>query len=242
MYPIRFLKYILKHLFPYLMVACLSLSMMSWNEVSAIKPDPEKENVSNPALSLYNQLNNSDLKFEVFEYAFNGYIKLISQKELENSKYLTIIDMSMSSNTKRLFIINMDENKIEHQSIVAHGRKSGNEFAKYFSNKINSHQSSIGFYETAEIYYGKHGLSLRLDGLEFSNSNARKRAIVIHSAEYVSTEFIKKFGRLGRSYGCPSLPKEDYKVIIEKIKSGSALFVYSSNGDYLTKSNLVAGL
>ena len=145
----------------------------------------------------------------------------------------------MSSNEERLFIINMRENKIEHQSIVAHGRGSGNEFAKYFSNTINSHQSSIGFYHTAETYFGKHGLSLRLDGLEYSNSNARKRAIVIHSADYVSENFIKKFGRLGRSFGCPSLPKNDYNIIIQKIKTGSALFIYSSDQDYLNKSSLI---
>ena len=194
---------------------------------------------SSYSLTIYQQLNNSDLKFEVFEYALSGYLKLVSQNKLENSKYLTIIDMRMSSNEERLFIINMSENRIEHQSIVAHGRASGNEFAKLFSNTVNSHQSSIGFYQTAETYFGKHGLSLRLDGLEYSNNNARKRAIVIHSADYVSESFIKKFGRLGRSYGCPSLPKKGYKEIIHKIKAGSALFIYSTDQDYLNKSSLI---
>ena len=202
-------------------------------------PGEDVEISNSYSLTIYQQLNNSDLKFEVFEYALAGYLKLVSKNELENSQYLTIIDMSMSSNKERLFIINMRENKVEHQSIVAHGRASGNEFAKYFSNTINSHQSSIGFYETAETYFGKHGLSLRLDGLEYSNNNARKRAIVIHSADYVSESFIKKFGRLGRSFGCPSLPKKDYKAIIQKIKAGSALFIYSSDQDYLNKSSLI---
>lgn len=202
-------------------------------------PGEDIEISSSYSLTIYEQLNNSDLKFEVFEYALEGYLKLVSKNELDNLQYLTIIDMSMSSNKERLFVINMRENKIEHQSIVAHGRASGNEFAKYFSNTINSHQSSIGFYETAETYFGKHGLSLRLDGLEYSNSNARKRAIVIHSADYVSESFIKKFGRLGRSYGCPSLPKKDYNAIIQKIKAGSALFIYSSDQDYLNRSSLI---
>ena len=220
------------------MFGAFYFSTISWDTVS-IDPVVVDETSDNSSLTKYLQLNNSDLKFEVFEYAFAGYLKLVAEKKLKNSKYLTIIDMSMSSNSKRLFIINMHENKIEHQSIVAHGRGSGNEFAKYFSNTINSHQSSIGFYHTAETYFGKHGLSLRLDGLEFSNNNARKRAIVIHSADYVSFDFIKKYGRLGRSYGCPSLPKKDYKEIVQKIKAGSALFIYSSNQTYLDKSSLL---
>ena len=222
------------------MIGTFYFSSVSW-EVSSVDRNSDKEISNSYSFTLYHQLNNPDLKYEVFEYALNGYLKLISKNKLDNSKYLTIIDMNMSANTKRLFIINMDEKKIEHQSIVAHGRASGNEFAKYFSNKINSHQSSIGFYQTAETYFGKHGLSLRLDGLEYSNNNARKRAIVIHSADYVSESFIKKFGRLGRSFGCPSLPKEDYQEIIQKIKAGSALFIYSSNQDYLNLSSLING-
>ena len=228
----------MKKIFLFLLIGTFYFSTISWEDIS-VDPVVEKENSDRSSLSLYNQLNNSDLKFEVFEYALEGYMNLISQNKLKNSKYLTIIDMRMSSNSKRLFIINMHENKIEHQSIVAHGRRSGNEFANIFSNTINSHQSSIGFYQTAETYFGKHGLSLRLDGLEYSNNNARKRAIVIHSANYVSESFIKKFGRLGRSYGCPSLPKKDYKEIIQKIKEGSALFIYSSDKDYLIKSSLL---
>ena len=133
----------------------------------------------------------------------------------------------------------MKDKKVVHQSKVAHGQSSGVEFARNFSNKVSSHQTSLGFYKTAETYQGKHGLSLRLDGLEFSNSNARIRAIVIHSAEYANDEFISKNGRLGRSYGCPSLPEKDYQQIILKIKEGSALFVYYPSKNYLDKSSLV---
>jgi len=227
-----------KKIFLFLLIGTFYFSTVSWEAIS-VDPNEDNKIASNYSLTIYHQLNNSDLKFEVFEYALNGYLNLLSQNKLANSKYLTIIDMSMSSNSERLFIINMQDNKIEHQSIVAHGRASGNEFAKYFSNTINSHQSSIGFYHTAETYSGKHGLSLRLDGLEFSNNNARKRAIVIHSADYVSVDFIKKYGRLGRSFGCPSLPKKDYTAIIKKIKAGSALFIYSSDQDYFHKSSLI---
>lgn len=194
----------------------------------------------NDSTSLMVQLSNSNLKPHVFTYALNGYLELKSANKLTNSKYLTIIDMSLSSKLERLFIIDMENKEIVHQSIVAHGKKSGLEFATLFSNKINSHQSSLGFYKTAETYFGKHGLSLRLDGLEFSNNNARKRAIVIHSANYASKAFINNYGRLGRSYGCPSLPKKDYKQIIAKIKAGSALFIYSPEKSYLESSQLIS--
>lgn len=213
---------------------------ISW-KINSIDSEISFENeISNNTLSLYQQLNNKNLKFEVFSYAYNGYLELKSDNKLNNSRYLSIIDMSLSSKLERLFIIDLVDNKIVHQSVVAHGKNSGLEFAKYFSNKINSHQSSLGFYKTAETYHGKHGLSLRLDGLEFSNSNARKRAIVIHSADYATKKFIVNNGRLGRSYGCPSLPLKDYNLIIDKIKAGSALFIYSSDKNYLNSSSLIA--
>jgi len=188
---------------------------------------------------LYNKINTNELNFDAFKYALKGYLELKNQNKLTNSDYLTIIDMGTSSNNERLFIINMKTQQLEHKSLVAHGRNSGGTFAKQFSNKVNSHQTSLGFYKTAETYIGKHGFSLRLDGLEFSNNNARRRAVVIHQADYASANFIKQHGRLGRSYGCPSLPKNDYKTIVNKIKNGSCLFIYYSKSSYLKNSKLV---
>lgn len=187
----------------------------------------------------YNKINDNSLDFEAFAHALKGYVKLKENGELQNSKYLTVIDMRVSANEDRFFIINMETQTIEHKSVTAHGKNSGVEYAKRFSNRVNSHQSSIGFYRTAETYFGKHGFSLRLDGLEHSNSNARKRAIVIHQADYVETGFIKQHGRLGRSFGCPSLPEKDYKIIIEKIKEGSCLFIYFPKENYLSTSKLI---
>jgi hypothetical protein len=146
--------------------------------------------------------------------------------------------MSVSANRNRFFLIDVEHKKILHKSIVAHGRNSGEEYAKYFSNEVGSFKSSIGFYRTGETYHGKHGLSLRLDGLEYTNNNARKRAIVVHAADYVSSVFIKNNGRLGRSLGCPSLPKENYNEVIHKIKEGSLLFIYYPEENYLKKSLL----
>ena len=150
---------------------------------------------------IYQKINDNDLNFEAFQYGLKGYLNLKSNHELNNSKYLTIIDMSVSANTERFYLINMETQTVEHKSVVAHGEKTGVEFAKKFSNKVNSHQTSLGFYKTAETYTGKHGLSLRLDGLEYSNNKARERAVVIHAADYTNPDFVKSNGRLGEKLG-----------------------------------------
>lgn len=190
------------------------------------------------AESIYTSINDKDLNYKAFETGLKGYVKLASEGEIKNNSYLTVIDMSRSANENRFFLIDLKQKKIIHKSIVAHGKNSGGEYAKSFSNKIGSFKSSIGFYKTAETYKGKHGLSLRLDGLEYSNSNARQRAIVIHAADYVSQAFIKNNGRLGRSLGCPSLPVKGYEEVISKIKNGTLLFVYYPEGHYLRNSEL----
>lgn len=230
----------IKHVFLLSLLVIVSFSNVSWSSPILGPVNPITGKHSENSIKLYNLLNDKDLKFEVFEKALNGYNKLLKDKKIQNSDFLTVIDLSLSANKNRFFLIDFKLNKIIHKSKVAHGRNSGGEFAKHFSNKIGSYQSSIGFYKTAETYKGKHGLSLRLDGLENSNSNARKRAIVIHSADYVSDLFIKKYGRLGRSLGCPSLPKEGFTNIIKHIKNGSVLFIYYPEKDYLQHSSLAS--
>lgn len=190
------------------------------------------------AEQLHKALNDDDLHYHPFETALKGYIKLQNEGQIEEGSLLTVIDMSISANNNRFFLIDVENQQILHKSIVAHGRNSGGEYAKYFSNKVGSFKSSIGFYRTGETYHGKHGLSLRLDGLEYSNNNARKRAIVIHAADYVSSVFIQKNGRLGRSLGCPSLPQKDYDQVVHKIKDGSLLFIYYPETNYLKNSLL----
>ncbi len=227
-----------KNVLVILFVGIISFTNISWNTKSYAK-EPITDSFSTYSQNLYKELSIPELRFDVFEFALKGYLKLNENNNLKNSNILTIIDMSKSSKFKRFFIIDIKNKEVIHKSVVAHGQNSGLEFAKNFSNKVNSHKTSLGFYKTAETYFGKHGLSLRLDGLEFSNSNARKRAIVIHSADYVSNVFIKNNGRLGRSWGCPSLPKKDYNKIIEKIKEESVLFIYYPNQEYLKTSKLV---
>jgi hypothetical protein len=185
---------------------------------------------------LYTALNEPALDYKAFETALKGFVKLQLEDKILNTDYLTVIDMSRSANEARFFVINLSEKRVEHKSVVAHGRNSGGEFARHFSNEEGSFKTSLGFYRTAETYRGKHGLSLRLDGLEKSNNKARERAIVIHAADYVSQNFIEKFGRLGRSLGCPSLPKEGYGQIVETIKEGTLLFIYFPEEHYLSNS------
>lgn len=187
--------------------------------------------------SLIEENSSTVPSLESFEVAFEGYENLKSQNKLENS-ILTIIDFSLSSNQKRLWVIDMDSNEVLFHTLVAHGMNSGQEFATNFSNKSESHQSSLGFYLTAEIYTGKHGSSLKLDGIEKGiNDNARERAIVIHGADYVSETFARNNGRLGRSQGCPALPNNLTSKIISKIKNKSVLFIYHPS----RKSGLVKG-
>lgn len=185
--------------------------------------------------------NNFNLpQFDCFSKAYEGYNQLktsgIIQKE-----FLTIIDFSLSSNEERLWVINMLTKKVVLKSLVAHGRNSGDEFAKSFSNKSESYQSSLGFYATGEVYQGKHGLSLRLDGLEYGiNDNARNRAVVIHGADYASQKFVEENGRLGRSLGCPAVPYSIHKEFIKIIKDKSCLFIYHPSRNYLSKSKLIS--
>lgn len=220
--------------FIWLIMSCLPV-------FSSVAPPPKVllEDFKAYSEDLYRQLDDKDLSYKALETALTGFVKLQLEKKIEKVDYLTVIDMSMSANQSRFFLIDLNQKRIAHKSVVAHGRNSGGEYARSFSNQAGSFKSSIGFYKTAETYQGKHGLSLRLDGLEYSNNNARDRAIVIHAADYVSQSFIKNNGRLGRSLGCPSLPKKNYEKIVEKIRGGSLLFIYYPEKTYLSRSALV---
>lgn len=175
------------------------------------------------------------LDYEIFENAMES----LDEMEYSNEEIVTIIDFSKPSTEKRLFILDLGNQKMLYHTYVAHGKNTGVNEAKYFSNRKGSNQSSLGLYSTGESYQGKHGYSLRLDGLEKGiNDNARSRAVVIHSANYVSETFIKKHGRLGRSWGCPALPVESSKEIIDLIKEGTCLYIYADDPDYLENSIL----
>lgn len=172
----------------------------------------------------------------VFKLAMTGLNYIVAP----NDSIISIVDFSLPSTEKRFYLIDLKKEKLLINTYVSHGVNTGGDMAVSFSNKNGSRKSSIGFYMTAETYEGKHGLSLRLDGLEHGfNSRARRRYIVLHSASYVSEEFIKENGRLGRSWGCPALPLEVTPAVIDIVKEGSVLFIYGQDQRYFSKSKFL---
>ncbi|OJV51916.1 MAG: hypothetical protein BGO31_09035 [Bacteroidetes bacterium 43-16] len=190
---------------------------------------------------LYKEINfekGKKLNKEVFLKAYHGYLNLLHSGQLDTRRdILSVCDFSLSSNQPRLWVIDLKKRKVLFNTLVAHGQGSGEEFATAFSNVEGSHQSSMGFFVTASTYYGDKGYSLKLEGKDQGyNDQAYSRAIVIHAADYVSYDFIAANNRLGRSWGCPSLPSELNRPIIDMIKGGTALFIYSKNPKYLASS------
>jgi hypothetical protein len=174
---------------------------------------------------------------QVIKLAFVGYEKMLKENSLAKTNILTIIDFSLPSTAKRLWILDIENAQVLSHTYVAHGQKTGNNYAETFSNKPESHCSSLGFYVAGETYQGKHGLSLFMDGIEQNiNHNARSRYVVIHGAEYVSESFIKQNGRLGRSFGCPAIPMQETENIINTIKDKSCIFIYHPSKEYFRNS------
>ncbi|GAD29321.1 conserved hypothetical protein [Photobacterium leiognathi lrivu.4.1] len=168
---------------------------------------------------LKNQIN-----YNVFKQAFIAYNKTKGKKK----SLLTIIDYSKPSTQKRFYVIDLKQNKLLYKTYVSHGMNSGLLKANEFSNRVNSHKTSLGTFLTESTYNGGNGYSLKLNGLtRGKNDNALKRYIVIHGAKYVSESFIKRNGYLGRSWGCPALPEALAKKIINTIKGGSVIFAYA---------------
>lgn len=150
---------------------------------------------------------------------------------------LAVIDFSLPSTERRLWLFDLDTDELLHAEHVAHGRGSGENLAQRFSNVENSHQSSLGLFRTDETYYGGNGYSLRLDGLEpGTNDRARDRLIVIHGASYVDPETAVRQGRLGRSYGCPAVRPQVARALIDDLKHGQLLFAYYPDPDWLARS------
>lgn len=178
----------------------------------------------------FQHLQNEGISFQLFLLAYAQFSELQEQGLLQNDSLLTLIDFDKPSSEERLFIVDIKNKLVLKKTLVAHGMNSGLVSANDFSNRINSHKSSLGMYLTDDVYYGKHGYSLRLNGLEKGiNDNARERAIVMHGANYVSESYLQKNGRLGRSFGCPALSYSESEDIINLIKNKSCLFIYHSS-------------
>jgi len=193
------------------------------------------------ATSLYNELDLSSLglSFEAMKYAYKGYEYLRNTGALSNSDVLTVVDFSQTSRKKRMYIIDVAHREVLMNTYVAHGKNTGLDMAASFSNTHESLQSSLGFYVTKGTYFGKHGLSLKLDGREKGiNNNAESRAVVLHGAEYIG-EHRKGSSYMGRSFGCPAVPQAEVDKIIRLIKNGTMLFIYHPTNSYLHGSKIL---
>ncbi len=223
-----------------LIVLNLLLLFITGEQINSNKIIPEAERDEMYIQSIYNRFSDSALNYEAFRLAYNGFSKIQSTRILSNDSLLTLIDYSKPSSVERLFILDIKNLRIIEKSLVAHGKYTGLVIPEFFSNTIRSHKSSLGFYITENTYFGKHGYSLRINGIEKGiNDNAKKRAIVFHGAKYVSQEYIDSFGRIGRSYGCPALPVEKNNKIIDLIKEKSCVFIYHPTNLYYNSSELI---
>jgi len=226
---------------------CISvylITALSFKSVEAGEPlpaMPTENTVEQYIANLYRQIDFSageTLNYDVFAKAYHGYMNLYNDGKLNLQKQvLTICDMTQSSTKDRMWVIDLANKKVLFNTYVAHGQGSGEEFATSFSNAMNSHKSSLGFYVTGEIYDGEHGASLRLYGMDNGfNSAAYERSVVVHGADYVCGKFIENNQKLGRSWGCPAVPSKLSNPIINAIKDGSCLFIYYPEKKYLASA------
>jgi hypothetical protein len=173
----------------------------------------------------------------VFDLALGAARCAVRSGAIDEPATLTVIDYSKPSSEKRLWVFDLRSRELLYEELVAHGQGSGDNLAKVFSNEPETHASSLGLFLTEDTYVGKNGYSLRLKGLdEGFNNRARERAIVMHGAPYVSEEFVKQNGRLGRSWGCPALREGVARQVIDRVRGNGILFAYYPNREWLDAS------
>ncbi|WP_162944580.1 murein L,D-transpeptidase catalytic domain family protein [Flavisolibacter nicotianae] len=192
---------------------------------------------------LYDSLKLADmgLSKDAMLMAYKGQQVLAQRGVLNRDNVVAICDFSQSSKAKRLYIIDTKNYQVLMNTYVAHGKNSGLDYAENFSNRPESLQSSLGFYVTKNTYFGKHGLSLKLSGQENGfNNNAESRAVVIHGANYIGDNRLQS-PYMGRSFGCPAVPQELSAKVIDLLKDGTCLFIYSPNQAYLHGSKILNG-
>lgn len=212
------------------MSCLLSASLMSGISVAATPDDALFERLAKAAPALDRQ---------VLRYALDASACAVSNG-VETPERLAVIDFSLPSSEERLWIFDLSSQTLLLRDLVAHGRNSGDAEATAFSNVLGSYQSSLGLFRAAESYSGRHGYSLRLDGLEPGvNDLARERAIVIHGADYVDPSWVESYGRIGRSLGCPAVRQDVVNMVVDNLKGGQLVFKYYPDEDWLQTSGLL---
>lgn len=223
----------------YLLFLVLSVGSISrGGMLSAITPDAESVSAASMGRQLYEEMGLGQwVCFDAFIQGLNGSGKI----DRKNKDILTLIDFSKPSAVERMVVLDLRQKKILYTTLVSHGKNSGGNYATSFSNENGSHKSSLGFYLTENTYQGRNGYSLVLEGLEKGiNDLAKQRAIVIHGAAYSDPSVAASSGRLGRSFGCPALPRSLCKPIINTIKNGTLLFIYANDENYLSQSPIIS--
>ena len=184
--------------------------------------------------SAWNRASLGTIDPHVFDLALGAARCAVRSGAIVDPSTLTVIDYSRPSSEKRLWVFDLQTRELLYEELVAHGQGSGDDLATVFSNQPDTHASSLGLFRTENTYVGKNGYSLRLNGLdEGFNHHARERAIVMHGAPYVSDDFARKNGRLGRSWGCPALREGVAREVIDRVSGSGLLFAYYPDQDWL---------
>jgi L,D-transpeptidase catalytic domain len=220
------------------------MAARSAKEIKELAHRVEVKMLINQAIQMYDSMGlaRAGLDEEAFEYAWRGYHNLLNKGLIRKKNVLSICDFSQSSSRKRMYIIDVLHKRLLYRTYVAHGQNSGSEFATSFSNEQNSFKSSLGFYLTSRTYYGRNGLSLKIEGMDTGyNDLARKRNIVLHGCTYVGPAQLHKYGSLGTSLGCPAIPAGMSPQIIRAVRHGSCFFIYHPTKKYLEGSSILNG-
>jgi L,D-transpeptidase catalytic domain len=179
---------------------------------------------------------------DVLKLAASAVSCAVASGDIFRPPTLTLIDYSRPSTEPRLWVFNATSGELLFKELVAHGRNTGDNYAKHFSDAADSLQSSLGLFVTRGTYVGSNGYSLRLDGLEPGfNAHAWDRAIVMHGAPYVDAAVAARQGRLGRSWGCPALRDAIARRVIDTVRDGGVIFSYYPDSDWLKTSRFLNG-
>ncbi len=223
---------------PRLTVVCLSLTLLVG---TTITPSVwAGELATDLTVTRADFASIGSVKPSVLDLALGAAACAVRSGVVDSPATLTVIDYSLPSTAKRMWVYDLNARSLVFEELVAHGSASGDNFATSFSNNPDSHQTSLGLFVTDQPYVGKNGYSLRMDGLdEGINDRARERAIVIHGADYVSETFAKAQGRLGRSWGCPAVRGVVAKTLIDRVRGGGLVFAYYPDPQFLAESKYV---